>query len=90
MGLDHLQFLRGSDSDNTGSSVTSATNPGGYQIGYGKLAATTAGQKFDKGVSETGLAEAKRVISTRDVAVVLAQTDVTGDAGYNLTFKQEW
>jgi len=59
-------------------------------LGYGKLAATSVGQKFDKGISETELAEAKRVISTRDIVVVLGQTDTTGDVGYNLTFKQEW
>lgn len=74
--------------DDTGTAVTTAANPGGFQIGYATLAPTT-GKSFKEGASEATIG-AKRNIPNGDVAVLLAYTAAIGDVGHAEKFEQDW
>jgi hypothetical protein len=74
--------------DSGGSSTTTATDPGGFQIGFTTLI-PTSGNQFQKGVSRSGQG-AKRNLPEGDIGVVLVNVGQTGDLGYGVTWEQDW
>jgi hypothetical protein len=74
--------------DQNGDLVSTATDPGGHQVGYSILT-PTSGNKFDKGASETDLG-IKRNLPNGDIAVVLAKSADTGDVTHAETWEQDW
>lgn len=73
--------------DNTGTLVTSATNPGGYQLGLATRYTSGSGGK----ISSTGAGiDAKRVLASGDYAVLLVRATATGDFDYEVTIDQDW
>jgi len=76
--------------DSTGTSVTSANNPGGFQLGFDILTSLATSQKLEKGSSTVENQNVKKTISSRDILVIMGQTDTTGDVGYSLVIEQDW
>lgn len=73
--------------DNSGTLVTSATNPGGYQLGLGTRYTSGSGGK----ITSTGAGiDSKRVLSDADYAVLLARATATGDFDYETTIEQDF
>jgi len=66
--------------DSSGSLVTTADDPGGFQAGYAVLA-PTSGNQFQKGASEQNLG-VKRNLPNGDVAVLLVNAGSAGDIGH--------
>lgn len=73
--------------DSGGSVVSTATDPGGYQVGYGSLYssgnAATAPQK-------SGGDTEKRQLSDLEIVVLAANASATGDVTVEVTIEQEW
>jgi len=73
--------------DDSGSTSSGPTDPGGYQMGHAVL--TPTGTQFQKGASSEGF-EAKRNLPRDDIAVVCINAGTTGDAEYSTTWEQDW
>jgi len=74
--------------DNTGASVSTTTDPGGWQIGYATLVPTT-GKQLSKGAAASELG-VKRNIPDNDIGVVLINAGKTGDVEHAETIEQDW
>jgi hypothetical protein len=72
--------------DSGGTTVSSATNPGGFQVGYGSLYSSQGGTTA--AVATRG--GQKRFISGRDVIVILANATTTGDVTIEYQSEQDW
>lgn len=73
--------------DSTGTPVTSADDPGGYQTGHDSLY-TGGGNTITESVGVTG--QAKRGIYPRDVHVFVAKAGGTGDITVEYRLEQDW
>lgn len=73
--------------DSTGAVVTSATNPGGYQLGFASSHSSGSGSKTQ---TASGGTTRKRQLTDRDICVVLAKADVTGDVTSEIITEQDW
>lgn len=73
--------------DSTGSVVTSAADPGGYQLGLATRYTSGAGGKITS--SGTGI-NAKRVLADGDYAVLAVKTSSAGDFDYENTIEQDF
>lgn len=73
--------------DSTGTPVTSADDPGGYQVGHDSLY-TGGGNSVTESVGVTG--QAKRSIHPRDTIVFVANTGSTGDITVEYRLEQDW
>jgi len=73
--------------DSTGTSGSSASDPGGYQIGYGSWYASGGGSKTT--VSSGGKTR-KRQVSDRDVCVFVAKSTDTGTIQCEAITEQTW
>jgi len=79
--------------DQTGTSQTSMTDPGGYQVGYGSIttSGTDSGGPPGSGVRVSSRARTqKRLIPNGDVAVVMARSGTTGTINGDIQFEQDW
>jgi hypothetical protein len=73
--------------DESGNTGTSQTDPGGIQIQHDVL--TTASGNAT--ASNTGTAVvAKRPLYARDVGVVVANSEATGDVTFSIRFEEDW
>ena len=75
--------------DANGNIVTSAINPGGYQVGYGSLTNTGSGGAGSARVSSRGRTQ-KRQLPSDDIVVILARSPSTGDVTCDVQFEQDW
>lgn len=66
---------------------TSVADPGGYQLQTSSIY-TGSGQSRTQSVNTFGVP--KRELSSRDVGVVLAKSNSTGDISYDIRFEQDW
>lgn len=73
--------------DETGSTGTSQTNPGGIQLGADTLS-TAGGNATATNAGTPGVA--KRPLYGRDVGVVLAFSSATGDVTFTLRYEEDW
>lgn len=73
--------------DTTGAEVSTATNPGGYQLSYDTLFTAGSGQES---VSPATDRVAKRSIHNGDIAIVLANAAGTGDLTIQYQVEQDW
>ena len=73
--------------DATGTVGTSASNPGGYQLGFGSWHSTGTGSKR---TTQSGSATRKRGLPRDDVCVFLANADTTGDVTVEYITEQDW
>jgi hypothetical protein len=74
--------------DSTGSTVSTATNPGGYQIAHGTYYTSGTGSKTREFTTDGRTS--KRQISDRDVMVILANAAATGDVTLEYGTEQDW
>lgn len=73
--------------DSAGGVVSSAANPGGYQLGYSSWYATGTGTKTNV---FSGGKTRKRGIESGDIAVFLANASTTGDITVEVITEQDW
>lgn len=73
--------------DNTGTPVTSAANPGGYQLGLSTLYTSGSAGKIKATGTNTN---AKRVVANGDLAVLAIKTPAAGDFDYEATIEQDY
>lgn len=73
--------------DATGSLVTSATDPGGYQLGFASSYTSGTGSKTQV---ESGGKTMKRGIRRDDICVFLGYADSTGDVTVEYITEQDW
>jgi len=73
--------------DSTGTPVTDATNPGGYQLGHASL--HTSGQGSTLSQSRSGV-QVKRAVHNGDIIVFWGNSDTTGDVTFEYTTEQDW
>ncbi len=73
--------------DLDGALVTSTTNPGGIQVGYGSLYSTGATGNPNR---VQGGGERLRNITEGDIVVFLAEATTTGDVTVEYATEQEW
>jgi len=74
--------------DNGGAQVTSTTNPGGFQLGFGSQ--YTSGSGGSSKAQKTGSSVQKRNLPNGDVAVLLAKSPSTGNIKGQITTAQDW
>jgi len=74
--------------DSTGTTQTSMTDPGGYQVGYGSLTSTGSGGTSARQTSRARTQ--KRAIPNGDIAVIMARSPSTGTINGDLQFEQDW
>lgn len=73
--------------DATGTPVASATDTGGYQLGYGSWYSTGTGSKT---TVSSGSVTRKRTVSARDVVVFAANATTTGQVTVEVITEQDW
>lgn len=73
--------------DSSNTTVTSTTDPGGWQVGYASLYTTGQGNSTTQVPTNKSL---KRNIYPLDIAVVLVKSSATGDIEGEYTTSQEW
>lgn len=73
--------------DSTGTAGSSASNPGGYQLGFASWYESGSGSKTS--VSSGGKTR-KRAISDRDICVFIGNATVTGDVEVETISQQDW
>lgn len=73
--------------DNTGTTVTTTTNPGGHQLGFASTYTTGSGSNQ---TVRSGSATRKSEISSRNVCVFLANADSTGDIQLEVIVEEDW
>jgi len=76
--------------DSTGAAQTSMTDPGGYQVAYGSLTATSTSGPPGSGRVSSRARTQKRAIPNGDVAVIMARSDSTGTINGDVQFEQDW
>lgn len=77
----------GSFPDATGSVVTSAADPGGYQLGFASSYTSGQGSKTQ---TEGGSATEKRGLRRDDICVFLGYSETTGDVTVEYVTEQDW
>jgi len=75
--------------DSTGTTQTSMTNPGGYQVAYGSLTSSGAQGTGSARVSSRARTQ-KRAIPNGDVAVIMARSDSTQTVNGDVQFEEDW
>lgn len=73
--------------DNSGTVGGSASNPGGYQLGYAALYTSGQGSKTE---NERLASAKKRSVADDDVIVLIANATAQGDITLNYTVEQDW
>lgn len=73
--------------DNTGNVVSSASNPGGYQVAFSEWEAVGNGSNTTVSREQSST---RSEVSARDVCIVLANAEVTGDISCQVNTLQEW
>lgn len=73
--------------DDSGTPVTSTTNPGGYQLGLSTRYTSGSGGKIQESGSNI---DNKRVLSSGDYGVLAVRATDTGDFDYEMTVEQDW
>lgn len=73
--------------DTTGGVVSSASNPGGYQLGYGSWYSSGTGSKTNV---SSGAVTRKREISSRDVCVFVANATVAESMTVEVITEQDY
>jgi len=73
--------------DSTGTQVTSAADPGGYQLGFGSNYQEGQGNTVR---SSSGSTTRKRQINNGDIVVVLGKATETGDYAVEIITEQDW
>lgn len=73
--------------DSAGTLTTSASDPGGWQLGRGEL---YSGGGNNISGSTSSPENTKRPIYERDYILVLGKSPSTGDVTYQLEFEQDW
>lgn len=73
--------------DSSGTVTSSASNPGGWQIGYASL--YTSGESNNSPRNATQKQQ-KRPLYGRDVGVVWAKAGSAGDVTFEITTEQDW
>lgn len=73
--------------DQSGGVVSSASNPGGYQLGYSSWYSSGTGSKTSV---SSGAKTRKREISSRDVCVFIGNASATGSITAEVVTEQDW
>lgn len=73
--------------DSTGTVVSSASDPGGYQLGYGSWYSTGTGSKT---AVASGSPTRKRALSDRDVCIFLGNSSAAADVTVEVVTAQEF
>lgn len=73
--------------DSTGTAVSSASNPGGYQLGFGSWYSSGSGSRT---TIASGSTTRKRALSDRDICVFLGNASTTGDYSVEVVTEQDW
>lgn len=73
--------------DSSGTTSTSVSDPGGWQLGRSELFDDSGNSSSSKTTTRSIV---KRQLLPRDIMVVLGKSGSTGDVSYQIDFEQDW